>query len=82
MSESVADFVGMRSPWSGAEIWINPEADQGLGLSNSFGVAGYFSGEAYKLGQADPYYRMARGVSGGSRRSNQTTPRFVGRSPR
>ncbi len=47
-------------PWQGAEIWINPEADQGFGLSNSFGVAGYVSGEAYKLGQKDPYYRMSR----------------------
>jgi high affinity Mn2+ porin len=52
-------FAGFR-PWQGAEIWINPEVDQGFGLSNSFGVAGYLSGEAYKLGQNDPYYRMAR----------------------
>jgi high affinity Mn2+ porin len=47
-------------PWQGAEIWINPEADQGYGLGNSFGVAGYLSGEAYKVGETDPYYRMAR----------------------
>ena len=52
-------YAGFR-PWQGAEIWINPEVDQGFGLSNSFGVAGYLSGEAYKLGEADPYYRMAR----------------------
>jgi high affinity Mn2+ porin len=52
-------YAGIR-PWQGAEIWINPEADQGFGLSNSFGVAGYVSGEAYKLGQNDPYYRMSR----------------------
>ncbi len=52
-------FLGFR-PWAGAEIWLNPEADQGFGLGNSFGVAGYLSGEAYKLGQSDPYYRMAR----------------------
>jgi high affinity Mn2+ porin len=52
-------YLGFR-PWQGAEIWFNPEADQGFGLGNSFGVAGYLSGEAYKLGQADPYYRMAR----------------------
>jgi high affinity Mn2+ porin len=52
-------YLGFR-PWRGAEIWFNPEADQGFGLGNSFGVAGYVSGEAYKLGQADPYYRMAR----------------------
>jgi high affinity Mn2+ porin len=52
-------YAGVR-PWSGAEIWITPEVDQGFGLANSFGVAGYVSGEAYKLGQNDPYYRMAR----------------------
>jgi high affinity Mn2+ porin len=52
-------FAGFR-PWRGAEIWIDPEADQGFGLGNSFGAAGYLSGEAYKLGQVDPYYRMAR----------------------
>jgi high affinity Mn2+ porin len=55
----VTIYGGFR-PWRGAEIWINPEADQGFGLSNSFGAAGYLSGEAYKLGQKDPYYRMAR----------------------
>jgi len=52
-------YAGVR-PWQGAEIWINPETDQGYGLGNSFGAAGYLSGEAYKLGETDPYYRMAR----------------------
>ncbi len=46
-------YAGFR-PWQGAEIWINPEMDQGFGLSDSFGVAGYPSGEAYKLGANDP----------------------------
>jgi high affinity Mn2+ porin len=53
-------YLGYR-PWQGAEIWINPEIDQGFGLSNSLGVAGYLSGEAYKIGENAPYYRMARG---------------------
>jgi high affinity Mn2+ porin len=52
-------YAGLR-PWQGAEIWINPEVDQGFGLQNSFGVAGYLSGEAYKVGENDPYYRMPR----------------------
>jgi high affinity Mn2+ porin len=52
-------YAGVR-PWQGAEIWINPEVDQGFGLQNSFGVAGYLSGEAYKVGANDPYYRMPR----------------------
>ncbi|HET6305934.1 MAG TPA: carbohydrate porin [Rhodopila sp.] len=52
-------YAGFR-PWQGGEIWLNPEADQGFGLGDSFGVAGYLSGEAYKLGETAPYYRMAR----------------------
>jgi hypothetical protein len=43
--------AGIR-PWPGGEIWINPEVDQGFGLSNTFGVAGFSSAEAYKLGKA------------------------------
>ena len=52
-------YAGFR-PWKGAEIWFNPEVDQGFGLGNSFGVAGYLSGEAYKVGENDPYYRISR----------------------
>jgi high affinity Mn2+ porin len=53
-------YAGVR-PWPGAEIWINSEVDQGFGLSNTFGVAGYPSGEAYKIGKADPYFLVQRG---------------------
>jgi high affinity Mn2+ porin len=53
-------YAGVR-PWPGAEIWINPEVDQGFGLSDTFGVAGYPSGEAYKLGKVDPYVLIQRG---------------------
>ena len=52
-------FVGFR-PWDGAEIWINPEIDQGFGLSGTFGVAGFPSGEAYKVGSTYPYARIPR----------------------
>jgi high affinity Mn2+ porin len=53
-------YAGVR-PWPGAEIWINPEVDQGFGLSDTFGVAGYPSGEAFKLGKAKPYVLVQRG---------------------
>ena len=53
-------YAGIR-PWPGAEIWINPEVDQGFGLSDTFGVAGYPSGEAYKLGKSEPYFLVQRG---------------------
>ncbi len=53
-------YAGIR-PWPGGEIWLNPEIDQGFGLSDTFGVAGYPSGEAYKVGKADPYVLVQRG---------------------
>jgi high affinity Mn2+ porin len=52
-------YVGYR-PWKGAEVWINPEIDQGFGLSGTFGVAGFPSAEAYKVGQTYPYARVPR----------------------
>jgi high affinity Mn2+ porin len=52
-------YVG-RPLWDGAELWINPEIDQGFGLSNTLGVAGFTSGEAYKVGFTNPYVRLPR----------------------
>ena len=52
-------YGGFR-PWRGAEVWVNPEVDQGFGPSNTFGLAGYVSAEAYKLGAAEPYVRVPR----------------------
>lgn len=52
-------YAGMRL-WQGAEAWIDPEIDQGFGIGNAHGVAGYTSGEAYKLGSAYPYARVQR----------------------
>jgi high affinity Mn2+ porin len=52
-------FAGVR-PWRGAELWINPEIDQGFGLQNTLGVAGFPSAEAYKVGKAEPYFKLPR----------------------
>ena len=52
-------FAGAR-PWRGAELWINPEIDQGFGLHDTLGVAGFPSGEAYKVGSSEPYVRVQR----------------------
>lgn len=52
-------YVGLR-PWSGAEIWVDPEIDQGFGLSDTLGVAGFPSGEAYKVGKWAPYLKLPR----------------------
>ncbi len=43
-----------------SEIWINAEYDQGFGLNNTLGAAGFPSGEAYKVGAVNPYYRTPR----------------------
>jgi high affinity Mn2+ porin len=52
-------YGGLRL-WRGAELWVNPEVDQGFGLSNTLGVAGFTSGEAYKVGAAAPYFQLPR----------------------
>jgi high affinity Mn2+ porin len=52
-------YLGVR-PWKGAEIWVNPEIDQGFGLSNTLGAAGFPSGEAYKVGKRAPYAKLPR----------------------
>ena len=52
-------FVGLKL-WAGGEAYINPEIDQGFGLSDTLGVAAFPSGEAYKVGEAVPYVRLQR----------------------
>jgi high affinity Mn2+ porin len=52
-------FLGARV-WDGGAIYADPEIDQGFGLSNTLGVAGFPSGEAYKVGKAEPYFRLQR----------------------
>lgn len=52
-------YAGVRL-WEGGEFYANPEVDQGFGLSNTLGAAGFPSGEAYKVGAADPYVRLPR----------------------
>ena len=52
-------YGGLR-PWEGAEFWVNPEVDQGFGLSNTTGLAGYANGQSAKVGSAEPYVRLQR----------------------
>jgi high affinity Mn2+ porin len=52
-------YAGARL-WEGAEFWINPEIDQGFGLSGTVGAAGFPSAEAYKVGSSNPYTRLHR----------------------
>jgi high affinity Mn2+ porin len=49
--------------WNGAELWANPEIDQGFGVGlqgGAHGIAGFPSAESYKLGLAEPYARVQR----------------------
>jgi len=62
-------YLGARL-WKGGEGYIDPEIDQGFGLGNpappgqqyngTFGVAGFVSGEAYKVGRDRSYGRIQR----------------------
>jgi high affinity Mn2+ porin len=52
-------FAGLRV-WHGGAVYVNPEIDQGFGLSETLGVAAFPSGGAYKIGDAHPYYRTHR----------------------
>ncbi|HEX3675662.1 MAG TPA: carbohydrate porin [Rhizomicrobium sp.] len=52
-------FLGLKL-WQGGAVYADPEIDQGFGLSGTLGVAGFPSGEAYKVGADDPYFRLQR----------------------
>lgn len=52
-------YAGVRT-WKGGEFWANLELDQGFGLSNTLGIAEFPSGEAYKVGEHRPYFRLPR----------------------
>ncbi len=55
----VTAYLGWRL-WQGAELWVNPEIDQGFGLSDTVGVAGFTTAEAAKVGSSYPYARLPR----------------------
>ena len=52
-------YLGVRL-WKGAELYANPEVDQGFGLNNTVGLAGFSSAEAYKVGNNTPYRKLPR----------------------
>ena len=52
-------YGGVRL-WAGGEAWADAELDQGFGLSDTMGIAGFTSGEAYKVGEHRPYVRLPR----------------------
>jgi high affinity Mn2+ porin len=52
-------YLGRRL-WDGAELYFNPEFDQGFGLSKTVGLAGFANGEAQKAGANIPKFNVAR----------------------
>jgi high affinity Mn2+ porin len=77
-------FAGIRL-WQGAELWINPEIDQGFGLQNTLGAAGFPSAEAYKVGFDYPYARLPRtfirqtiDLGGGTQKVEPSANQFAG----
>jgi high affinity Mn2+ porin len=52
-------YLGARL-WRGAEFWVDPEIDQGFGLSATLGVDAFTSAEAYKVGKSTPYPKLPR----------------------
>jgi high affinity Mn2+ porin len=52
-------FLGVRL-FGNLAFFADPEIDQGYGLGNTLGVAGFTSAEAYRVGEYHPYYRMPR----------------------
>ena len=67
-------YAGVRL-WQGAELWIDPEIDQGFGLMDSHGAAGFPSAEAYKLGDAITPTRACSAISSGRPSTSAAKPR-------
>ncbi|HEY2480712.1 MAG TPA: carbohydrate porin [Caulobacteraceae bacterium] len=51
--------IGLR-PWGGGEFWVEPEFDQGFGLHDTTGLAGFSNGEGAKVGRDIFYLRVPR----------------------
>ena len=52
-------YFGARL-WPGAELWVDPELNQGIAPNNTLGIAGYINGDGAKVGKAHPYTRFQR----------------------
>jgi high affinity Mn2+ porin len=77
-------FLGVHL-WDGGALYVNPEIDQGFGLTDTVGAAGFPSGEAYKVGAVHPYGRLQRlfvrqiiDLGGDSKTIDDDTNQFAG----
>jgi high affinity Mn2+ porin len=53
-------YFGRRMPWQGGALYVDPEFNQGAGLSHTVGAEGYPNGEAQKAGFSTPKPNVAR----------------------
>ena len=56
---SQTTYLGRRL-WNGGELYFNPEFNQGFGLADTIGLAGFPNGEAQKAGEHVPKLNVAR----------------------
>jgi high affinity Mn2+ porin len=56
---SQTTYLGRRL-WNGGELYFNPEFNQGFGLADTLGLAGFPNGEAQKAGEHVPKLNIAR----------------------
>jgi high affinity Mn2+ porin len=65
-------LVAGARPWSGGELYFQPELSGGRGLSSTLGIAAFPSGEVYRVGDPTPavfgarlFLRQVIGLGGG-----------------
>lgn len=56
---SVTAYLGLGL-WQGGGAYLDPEIDQGFGVGDTLGIAGFPSNEAFKVGRSEPYVRLHR----------------------
>lgn len=54
-------FLGLRLPWSGGEMYCDPEVSAGSGFGGVTGIAGFPNGEIPRVGSPEPEGYIARG---------------------
>jgi high affinity Mn2+ porin len=82
-TSDVTLYLGARLGAS-VDAWVDAEIDEGFGLDDTLGVAGFPSGEAYKVGRNRPYFRLPRAFLrdtvnlGGERETVDAAPNQLG----
>lgn len=54
-------YLGLRLPWSGGEIYCDPEVSGGEGFGGVTGIAAFPNGEIPRVGSPEPEAYVARG---------------------